>query len=174
MTGRSIVLGKRPMSRAQGGFTYLAILFVVAIASVALSGVGVLWSFEHQREKEKQLLAIGREFRTAIGSYYEGSPGMVKRYPSSIQDLLKDNRFLFMRRHLRQVYVDPMTGGREWGLVLAPEGGIMGVYSLSTDAAIKRNNFPLIFEQLENKARYDEWKFIYRSPSLELQGRGHK
>lgn len=42
---------------------------------------------------------------------------------------------------LRKIYRDPMTGKSDWGLVMAPQGGIMGVHSLSTARAIKHENF---------------------------------
>lgn len=146
----------------QRGFGYLGILFAIAIGSVALAGLGTLWSLERQREKELELLFIGAEFQRAIGMYYQRSPGSVKRYPRSIEDLLKDNRFLGVQRYLRKNYVDPMTGKREWGLIQAPEGGIMGVHSLSGDTTLKRANFPLVHEGFEKARHYREWQFVYR------------
>ena len=152
----------------QRGFTYLALLFAVALVGVTLAATGVMWSMERQRDKERELLAIGNEFRTAIGSYYEGAPGNVKRYPAKLDDLLKDTRFLGIRRHLRQIYTDPMTGTREWGFLFAPEGGIMGVYSSSIAAPIKRARFPDQFFAFENKEHYADWKFVYQPQSSPL------
>jgi hypothetical protein len=94
--------------------------------------------------------------------YYERSPGPVKRYPRSIDDLLKDDRFLGTQRYLRQNYVDPMTGKREWGLIRAPEGGIMGVHSLSQAAPFKRSGFPVALEAFSKADRYADWHFSYR------------
>lgn len=148
--------------RKQGGFTYLGLLFAVALAGIVLATTGVLWSTERQREKERELLAIGEEFRRAIGNYYERSPGTVKRYPAKLEDLTKDNRFLGMRRHLRQVYRDPVTGNADWALIPAPEGGIMGVHSLSTVEPIKQGNFPPRFAEFEGKRSYADWRFVYR------------
>ncbi|MDP3512497.1 MAG: type II secretion system protein [Sulfuritalea sp.] len=146
----------------QGGFTYLGLLFAVALAGIVLATTGVVWSTERQREKERELLAIGEEFRRAIGSYYERSPGTVKRYPAKLEDLLKDNRFLGTRRHLRQVYRDPLTGNADWAPIPAPEGGIMGVHSLSTAEPIKQGNFPPRQVEFEGKQSYGEWRFVYR------------
>jgi hypothetical protein len=148
--------------RHQQGFGYLTVLFFVAISSIALAGLGMLWSLERQRQKEVELLNIGQEFQHAIGLYYERSPGAAKRYPKSLDELLKDTRFLVVQRYLRQIYVDPMTAQRDWGVVQAPEGGIMGVYSLSNEAAMKRANFPLALNSFEGKASYHDWRFIYR------------
>lgn len=146
----------------QGGFTYLALLFAVALAGIVLATTGALWSTERQREKERELLAVGKEFRRAIGTYYERSPGTVKRYPAKLDDLTKDNRFITVQRHLRQVYRDPVTGSAEWGVIAAPEGGIMGVHSLATTEPIKQGGFPARFAEFEGKRSYVDWRFVYR------------
>jgi type II secretory pathway pseudopilin PulG len=158
------------MRRAPRGFTYLALLFAVAIAGVVLAAVGVLWSTERQRQREAELLVIGGEFRAAIAGYYESSPGLVKRYPAKLDDLLKDDRFLSVRRHLRQVYLDPMTATHEWGLTMAPEGGIMGVYSLSETTPIKQSGFPPEWAGFEGKQHYSDWIFAYRPVEPKASG----
>lgn len=156
----------------QSGFTYLGLLFAVALAGIILAATGALWSTERQREKERELLAVGEEFRRAIGSYYERSPGTAKRYPAKLEDLTKDNRFITMRRHLRQIYRDPVTGMADWSVITAPEGGIMGVHSLSTAKPIKQGNFPPRQVEFEGKQSYGEWRFVYRPlvPTAPLGG----
>lgn len=156
---------------AQGGFTYLALLFAVALAGIVLAATGVVWSTERQRERERELLFVGNQFRQAIGSYYERSPGLVKRYPRSLNDLLKDDRYLSTQRHLRQIYTDPITGSPEWGLIAAPEGGVMGVYSLSNEKAVKRSGFAFRDAEFEGAAKYSQWRFVYR-PLLASSGKG--
>ncbi len=150
------------MRRNQNGFTYLGLLFAMALAGVALAATGTLWSTQRQREREQELLFVGDQIRQAIGSYYERSPGTVKKYPAKLDDLLKDNRFIGVQRHLRQHYVDPLTNSKQWGLVAAPEGGVMGVYSLATDTPIKQAGFAERDAELEGKSRYSDWKFVYR------------
>jgi len=146
----------------QGGFTYLALLFAIAMAGIVLAATGTIWSTAQQREREKELLFIGQQFRLAIRNYYEHSPGTVKRYPMSLEELLKDNRYLGVRRHLRQIYRDPITGSAEWGLVSALEGGVMGVYSLSDERPMKTTGFTGRDAELEGKEKYSAWMFIYR------------
>jgi len=143
------------------GFTYLGLLFFIAIMSVTLAMAATLWSFAQQREKERELLYVGNQFRRAIGLYYERTPGTVKRYPGSLEDLLLDNRYVTIQRYLRDIYRDPITGKREWGLVPAPTGGIMGVYSKSEADVIKTGNFQYVDRLLEGKKKYVEWKFVY-------------
>jgi len=157
------------MSGRQAGFTYLALLFAVAIAGVALAATGALWSVEARREREVELLFVGNQFRQAIRSYYELSPGMVKHYPMSLDELVRDNRYLGVKHHLRRIYTDPITGQSEWGLLMAPEGGIMGVHSLSDRTPIKRSNFLLRDAMFEGKELYSEWHFVYRPPPI-IQG----
>lgn len=151
------------MRRNQNGFTYMGLLFAVAMAGVALAATGMLWSTQRQRDREQELLFVGNQIRQAIGSYYVRSPGLVKRYPAKLDDLLKDNRYINVQRHLRQRYIDPMTDTKEWGLVMAPEGGVMGVYSLAADTPIKQAGFAERDAELEGKTRYSDWKFVYRT-----------
>lgn len=149
----------------QCGFTYLAALFVVAFMGIGLAAIGVVWHTAQQREKERELLFVGNQFRKAIEAYYQQTPGVGKRYPHTLEALLQDDRFLVARRHLRQVYADPLSGKTDWGTVPAPDGGIMGVYSLSEEAPVKGGNFRDVDQDFEGKEKYADWKFIYMPPS---------
>lgn len=154
----------------QGGLTYLALLFVIAIMGATLALGGVVWSTAQQREKERELLFVGAQFRQAIASYYHAAPGGVKRYPMEFTDLVKDPRFPGVRRHLRRVYADPMIGKAEWGVVRSFDGGIIGVHSLSEEAPI-RTHFPADpYRDFSGKARYADWKFVYLPVSSPARG----
>lgn len=144
----------------QQGVTYLVVLVVIAILGTALAAIGTTWETVQQRDREQELLFIGNQFRRAIMLYYESSPGN-KQYPMRLEDLLADARFLGERRYLRQVYTDPMTRREEWGLVMAPTGGITGVYSLSTGIPIKKSNFQERDRGFANAGSYSDWKFSY-------------
>ena len=159
----------RPMgSRRQRGYSYLILLFAVALLGAGMAGAGVSWHAAQQREKERELLVIGNQIRDGIAAYLLRSPGGATGYPTSLEDLLKDPRSPVPVRHLRKLYRDPMTGSTEWGLVAAPGGGIMGVYSKSEAAPIKRADFDppnRVFEErtkaLEDKMTYKDWQFVY-------------
>ena len=79
--------------RRARGYTYVAALLAVAVIGVVLAGAGIVWRHAAQRDKEQELLFIGNQFRRAITSYYERTPGSVKRYPMKLEDLLQDPRF---------------------------------------------------------------------------------
>ena len=147
--------------RRQAGFTYLALLFFVATMGIMLALAGQLWSTAQQRVKERELLYIGGEFQRAIGAYYEGSPGTIKRYPRELEDLLVDQRMAGTVHRLRRIYLDPMLLSTDWGLVKAPDGGIMGVYSRSPAKPIKEGNFAENQVGFDGASTYASWRFIY-------------
>jgi len=159
---RATIRNVRPQRPGgEAGFTYLALLFMIIILGVTLSATGVIWHSAAQRDKERELLFVGEQFRQAIRSYYLQTPGGVKRYPLRLEDLIKDPRFAGMRRHLRQIYIDPMAGTKEWGLIKASDGGIMGVFSQSEDRPIRVSFEHPLQRDFAEKTKYREWKFVY-------------
>lgn len=148
-------------NRRQRGFTYFGALFIVALIGLALSGAAMVWQVASQREKEAELLFIGQQYIAAISSYYRAAPGGIKQYPRRISDLLHDPRYPNIKRHLRKPWIDPMTGSKEWGLVYTKQGGIAGIYSLSSRNPLKQKDFGPLETLLAVKASYREWKFVY-------------
>jgi type II secretory pathway pseudopilin PulG len=148
----------------QRGFTLAGALILIAVLGAGMAAYGEMASHAAQRDKEQELLFAGNQFRQAIGAYYEGTPGAVKRFPQKLEELLQDQRYPTPRRHLRRIYADPMTGKREWGLVQAPQGGIMGVYSLSEAQPVKSGAFAARDSALEGAQRYSDWRFFYLPP----------
>ena len=144
----------------QVGFTYLAALFLILIMGVMLGAVGKIWSTAQQRENERELLFVGAQFREAIGKYYQGATGAEKAFPERLDDLLQDPRHVAVRRHLRKIYRDPMTGTTQWGLVVQ-NGRIAGVYSLSQLEPLKTGNFDKEDQAFENAKDFSDWKFVY-------------
>lgn len=170
-TGRGM-LGKR-----QGGFTLLGLLFLVAGLGVAMAALGTMWHSAAQREKERDLLFVGDQYRRAIESFWTvplpvGTP---RRLPKNFAELLVDPRFPQTVRHLRRVYRDPMTTSGEWGLLNGPDGGIAGVFSLSESTPFKHKNFPLAYAQFEEAQSYRDWVFRFDVEKAERDaGQGAK
>ena len=146
--------------RGERGFSYIALLILIAVMGVLMAATGDLWATASQREKEAQLLFVGDHFRQAIRHFYE-QRGAAKRYPKSLDELVLDPRFASPHRYLRRVYVDPMTVSTDWGLVLGPNGEITGVFSRSEQKPIKQANFRPDDAAFEGKDKYSDWQFIY-------------
>jgi len=141
----------------QAGFTYLGILAAVILMGLLLTAAARVWTLTEQRERETQLLFVGDAFRMAISGYYAHG----HRYPETLHDLLLDDRSPVPVRYLRRLYLDPMTNSADWQLVLAPEGGIKGVYSGSMRTPIKRANFSPIDALCADIDCYCAWQFVY-------------
>jgi len=155
------------MRAGESGFTYLGLLTVVAVAGVALAATGVLWQTEAKREKERELLFVGNQYRRAIQRYYLTGPQ--RQYPRSLEDLLKDPRQPATVRYLRKLYADPITGN-DWVLVKAPDGGILGVHSASEEKPFKTGNFKLRDRSFDGVEKYSDWKFIFQPAPVTKPG----
>jgi type II secretory pathway pseudopilin PulG len=142
------------------GFAYLSLLIMIAVIGVAAAATLQLGSLMQRRAAEEELLAIGTEFRAALISYANATPVGQPSTPPTLQALLKDPRYPNIRRHLRKLYFDPLTGKQEWGTVMSIDGkGIAGIYSLSTARPIKIGNFDAQFLNFADKTSYADWVF---------------
>lgn len=143
---------RRPRVR---GFTYLGVLVLAAVMGAAAGAWVQLWHVAQTREKERELLFVGHQFRQALGSWQRrGQAG-----PRQLEELLADPRTPTLQRHLRRIHVDPITGRAEWGLVKDEGGGIVAVHSLSRSAPLKKAGFAARDREFENATRYSEWVF---------------
>ena len=150
---------RRQRGHAQRGFTFIGVLIVTTVLGIGLAGLGRVWSLQAQRDREQELLVVGDQFRAAILSYSAATPAGKPRYPRDLEDLLDDKRHPVTRRHLRQLYPDPLTGKADWELVRAPEGGIVAVHSRSGGMPMKVGNFPRQFSAFERATTYRDWVF---------------
>ena len=164
---------RRAMNRfgqtREAGAAYLMLLLAIMVMGIGLAAISEVWHTTVRREKEQELLFIGDQYRQAIGLYYAQTPaGHTQRFPLSLEDLLKDPRVPGTKRYLRKIFTDPITGEKKWGMVRAPGGGIMGVYSMSTEQPIKKTNFRSVDSVFEGRSRYSEWVFMYRTVQLAI------
>lgn len=102
------------------GYSYLAVLFLVALTAAALAALGQAWSTAAQRERERELQFRGEAIADAITRYQKAGVTATPELPRSLDDLLEDRRGAAVRRHLRKRYKDPFTGEADWELV--PQG----------------------------------------------------
>ena len=146
-----------PAPRLAGGFTYVGLLLAVVLLGLALSAVGTVWHTMAQREREKELLFIGHEFKAAIAAYYQAG----RQFPQDLNDLVEDKRWPEPRHFLRRLYADPMTGQADWTAIRTESMGITAVASSSHAVPIKKFGFEPDEEAFADAETYQDWKFIY-------------
>ncbi|MDM5179428.1 type II secretion system protein [Massilia sp. DJPM01] len=167
-TANRISTGRRP-PRA-GGFTYLGLIILVTIVGLVGAASLKVGALMQRAAAEEELLDIGAAFSDALRSYAAATPPGQPQQPPSLQELLKDPRFPNPRRHLRKIFVDPITGKAEWGIMyLTDKQGVLGVYSLSNAQPLKVGNFDARFLNMENKTRFSDWKFTLSSQTMPPQ-----
>lgn len=148
------------MKRRQQGFTYLSLVILLAIMGLVGAAALKVESLLARAAAEQELLEIGAAFSAALDSYAAATPQGKPTQPPTLQDLLKDNRFPTIRRHLRKIFVDPISGKAEWGITyVGDKVGVIGIYSLSQAQPLKLANFDERFQNFENKTHYADWKF---------------
>jgi len=155
-------------ARRQAGFTYLGLIIFVAIIGLVGAATLKIGSLLQRAAAEEELLEIGAAFSAALDSYAAATPRGASPYPPSLAELLKDPRSPAVRRHLRKIYVDPLTGKAEWGIVYLGDGetGIVAFHSLADARPLKIANFDKRFKGLDNKDKVSEWRFSAGERSL--------
>jgi len=160
--------------RNRRGFSYIALLAAIVIIGISLGAAGKYWSSVMLRDKEEELLFRGDQYRLAIERYYLAVPGKPE-YPSSIDDLLTDNRTVGGKRYLRQRYKDPISGEDFVEVRHTLTKRIIGVHSPSEKQPLKQTGFPVLydnkaslpqpgfpgaFNSFTEKSKYSEWVFV--------------
>lgn len=150
------------MRHDQEGFSYVIALFLVAALAILSVRAMENTASREQREREAELLIIGQAYYVAIRQYYENSPGIIKAYPKELVNLLEDARATKITRPLRRLYRDPITDSADWGIIRAPDGGVMGIYSRSNRKPFKRAGFSIEMSSFSSANTYQDWKFSYQ------------
>jgi type II secretory pathway pseudopilin PulG len=155
--------------RRQAGFTYLGLIVLVTIIGLVGAATLKVDALLRRAAAEEELLEIGAAFSAALTSYAEATPRGQPPQPPSLEELLKDPRVPGVRRHLRKIFVDPITGKAEWGIVWLNKdsgisngnggSGVLAVYSLSQSKPLKIANFDSRFQNLEGREHISDWKF---------------
>jgi type II secretory pathway pseudopilin PulG len=98
---------KRP---AEEGFMMLAVIFALALLTIALTVAAPVIKKSIQRDRELETMHRGEQYVRAIRLYYR----KYGTYPTSIDALVGTNGIRF----LRQRYLDPTTGQDDWKPIL--------------------------------------------------------
>ena len=108
------------MRRGRGGYTLVALLVAMTVASILIAAVLPLASAQAQREREAELIFRGLQYAEGIRVFRR----RFGRYPNSLGELLE-----VKPRSVRKLWKDPMTKDGEWGIVSlegTPLGGAGG------------------------------------------------
>jgi type II secretory pathway pseudopilin PulG len=113
--------------RQQGGFTYVWVLIAVAVTAGLLAVAMQSATDRARRERQIEYAWIVEQYRLAVQSYaqYEITTGGAPL--QSLRQLVRDERGGVVRRHIRQLYPNPMTGRVDWQLRRGPNGEVVGV-----------------------------------------------
>jgi type II secretory pathway pseudopilin PulG len=163
-----------PLFHNSRGFAYIALLVVIVVIGLSLGAAGRYWSHVVLRDKEEELLFRGDQYRLAIEQYFKAVPA-APEYPSSIDDLLMDNRTGGTRRYLRQRYKDPISGEDFVEIRHPVSKRIIGVNSPSDKQPLKQSGFPDIYSSkttlvavipngnanyFVGAVKYSDWLFV--------------
>jgi type II secretory pathway pseudopilin PulG len=151
--------------RGQQGFTYVMVMAALLLLGIVLAVIGPRWADQSQREREAELLRVGRLYAQAIKNYRDATPGTLRQYPPDLDSLLLDTRFVGVRRHIRHLYPDPMDPRRAWGVQRDKDGGVTGVYSLDERMPFMHQRLRDKLFELKAVTRYSEWIFSPLNPS---------
>ncbi len=158
--------GRSPCrAQRQHGIVLLALMILLALGGLSAMISIDVWQVSRQREREQNLLFIGAQMTKALEHYYYSAPaGQPRLLTSSMGDLLQDPRYQVPVRHLRRIYMDPMTGDNAW--VIERVGRGMGVHSLSEAEPLKQAGFSSALSTFNGKKRYSEWVFVFTPPLI--------
>jgi type II secretory pathway pseudopilin PulG len=147
------------MRNGERGFTYLVLLFVLALGGVALAALGEQWVTLMQREREAELLFRGREIAAALAAWRDSAPAGQPSAPEDLQQLLTDTRTKPTRHHLRRLYTDPFTLQADWLLLRDEQGRITALASRSQRPALARPRLPLRARARGSQPTVGDWLF---------------
>jgi type II secretory pathway pseudopilin PulG len=101
---------RRSPNPSEEGFTLLAVIFLVALLTIALAIALPRVTKEIQRDREIETMHRGKQYARAVKLYYK----KFGAYPPNIDALVKTNNIRFLRKR----YTDPMTSVDDWKPVL--------------------------------------------------------
>jgi len=153
----------RPGPARQRGLVLIALLLMLMLVGIGALSAAEIWSTARKHEREVQLLWVGEQYRHAIESYWKTTPGPRKILPTSIDQLLNDDRFPNPVHHLRQAYLDPLQDGVELEPIVL-NNALYGVHSTSKEVPLKRAMFPRQYERFASAEDYTQWQFVFQPP----------
>lgn len=96
-------------SKRQNGYVLMAILFLLALLTLAIMAAAPAIARRIQRERELETIQRGKQYARAIRLFYRKAG----RYPNSVSELLDTNHLRFLRKE----YKDPESDDGTWKLI---------------------------------------------------------
>jgi hypothetical protein len=125
--------------RNQEGVTYLFVMMLAVVMSIATLEVTQEWSVIMRRDREAELQFRGNSIAKAIERFVSDweiqKATRPNQWPRTLEELTKKSP----KRYLRMVYADPMTGDKFALIKIGQE--IHGVRSTSTEIPYNQNVF---------------------------------
>ncbi len=163
------MLHRSDPKRRQTGVVLLALLITLALSGVALLAASEVTATAGQRLREQELLFIGDQYRMAIERYYHAAPpGSPRMLPTSVDQLLLDDRYPQPVQHLRRAYADPFGGG-DWVWIRIGDK-LAGLHSAAHVVPLKRANFGDRYGSFALASDVSQWIFVFKPP-LVVPGR---
>jgi hypothetical protein len=144
----------------------MAALFMITIMGIMLAAAGQSMRTIMKREKEKELIFRGLQYRDAFERWSKkGVP--LKDLKDLVEPTVSSNIDRSKDRLLRKLYKDPMTEDGKWKTLPNPPDPIQGIYgvaSTSNEEPLKqgKESFPEVIKNFEGKKKYSEWEFVYK------------
>jgi general secretion pathway protein G len=111
----------------QGGFTLIELLVVMSILALLMSLAAPRYFGSVERAKGSILRSDLSTLRQAIDKYY----GDTGQYPAALNDLV-------IRRYLRAIPEDPITGSTSTWIIIPPQDPQLGgIYDIKSGASGK-------------------------------------
>jgi len=151
------------LARSETGFTYIAALVLVVVMGIMLGAIGQSVSVIMKREREKELIFRGLQYRDAIERWNKKNVPL-KDLKHLTGENIPGDLERSKNRFIRKLYKDPITGG-EWKTLPSPPDpiqGIWGVASPSGEEPFKQGNFPDVIKSFEGKKKYSDWEFVFK------------
>jgi type II secretory pathway pseudopilin PulG len=97
---------RRNREPSEEGYILLAVIFLLAIFTIALAVAAPRVAREIQRDREIETMHRGKQYARAVRLYYK----KFGAYPPNVDALVMTNQVRFLRKK----YIDPTTGKEDW------------------------------------------------------------
>ncbi len=147
------------LMRHQRGWALLSMVLASVLVSVAATTAFMSMRLERERERQLELLSVGRSIVLALRSYNRAKWATQPEWPKDLSELVEDRRSARVERHLRRIPIDPLTGKAEWAVIRQGDR-IIGVHSPARVKPMVRRGFHPEQSAFERAETVSQWRFI--------------